>query len=131
MARPATLSEAVNRMSCGERDESVWAGLLDEFYLSDDESRRRILEEEPALSGDAKLDCLAAATAEYLWKQHRLGSPLPTWIGQPHRILKQPWHTTDMTAPGIREYLTWASPAEFVNHNIFTDEAPLARARQR
>jgi len=29
----------------------------------------------------------------------------------------------------MREYLTFASPAEFASRNIFTDERPLRRAR--
>jgi hypothetical protein len=131
MARPDTLCEAVGRVADGEPQETVWAGLLDQFYgVESPEGRRHVLKTEPALTGDARLDCLAAATAEYLWKQYRLGSPLPRWIGQPDRILPEPWFTTSLTAPGIREYLSFASPAEFIHHNIFTDEAPLRRARQ-
>jgi hypothetical protein len=132
MARPNTLAEAVRRVAAGERQDLAWAGLLDEFYGFDNaDDRRHVLEREPQVTGDAKLDCFAAATAEYLWKQYRLGSPLPAWIGQPGRVLPEPWFTTSMTAPGLREYLSFASPAEFIHHNIFTDEAPLRRARRR
>jgi hypothetical protein len=30
---------------------------------------------------------------------------------------------------GMREYLTFASPAEFASRNVFTEELPLRRAR--
>jgi hypothetical protein len=130
MARPNTLAQAVERVASGESRASVWAGLLDTFYGARTEpAQRNLLVEEPPLTGDARLDCLAAATAEYLWKQHGLGT-LPTWIGKPERILPEPWFTASMDAPGIREYLSFASPAEFIHHNIFTDEAPFRRASQ-
>ena len=130
MARPNTLVEAISRIATGEAQEFVWAGFLDRFYANEDlDVRRGMLRDEPALSGDARLDCYAAATAEYLWKQYKLGPPLPEWLWMPCRILPEPWFTTSLSAPGIREYLSFASPAEFMHHNIFTDEAPLRRAR--
>jgi hypothetical protein len=131
MARPSTLVQAAKRIAAGEAWDFVWAGFLDCFYLErDDEARRAMLRSEPTMSGNEKLDCFTAATAEYLWKQHGLGSPVPSWIMKPERVLREPWFATNLTAPAIREYLSFASPAEFIHHNIFTDEAPLRRARQ-
>jgi hypothetical protein len=132
MSRPNTLAEAVRRIASGESRDLVWAGVLDRFYTTAAPgARRAMLVDEPAMTGDAKLDCLAAATAEYLWKQHGLGPPLPAWIAAPQRVLAEPWFTTELAAPGLREYLSFASPAEFIHHNIFTDSAPLRRASQR
>jgi hypothetical protein len=36
---------------------------------------------------------------------------------------------TPFTDDAMREYLTFASPAEFRSRNIFTEERPLRRAR--
>ena len=131
MSRPNTLSQAVSLIAAGESQEFVWAGLLDHFYKAQDSGERRdILRDEPQLTTNIRLNCFAAATAEYLWRQYRLGTPLPAWIISDNRVLPEPWFTTTITSPAIREYLTFASPAEFIHHNIFTDEAPLRRAAQ-
>jgi hypothetical protein len=45
--------------------------------------------------------------------------------------LPHAWHTTQFADDGMREYLTFASPAEFASRNIFTEEQPLRRARMR
>jgi hypothetical protein len=66
--------------------------------------------------------------AEYLAKQYRLGR-VPPWAGEPCRRLDEPWFTTSSEAPAMREYLAYASPAEFRSRNIFTEERPLRRAR--
>jgi len=124
-----TLAQAVERVASGESSDFTWAGFLDAFYSAGDPgAKRAMLAPEPRPSGDIKLDCLAAAIGEYLWKQNRLGAS-PKWFHEPDRVLPDPWFTTSSDAPGIREYLSYASPAEFVSHNIFTDEAPLRRAR--
>jgi len=45
------------------------------------------------------------------------------------RYLDRAWHTTPFESNAMREYLTYASPAEFRSRNIFTEERPLRRAR--
>jgi hypothetical protein len=35
----------------------------------------------------------------------------------------------EVLTDGMREYLTFSSPAEFASRNIFTEERPLRRAR--
>ena len=71
---------------------------------------------------------LLGAIAEYLAKQ--LGSArVPQWVSGPARYLDRPWHASSIHDRGFREYLTFASPAEFASRNIFTEERPLRRAR--
>jgi hypothetical protein len=92
--------------------------------------------EEPALTNDKRFDALVGAIAEYLAKQHRVGR-VPTWVSGSARYLDCPWHTSsifidwrrEFLTDGMREYLTFASPAEFASRNIFTEERPLRRAR--
>jgi hypothetical protein len=70
------------------------------------------------------------ATAEYLARQYRLAS-IPDWVFEPHRYLDRAWHVSQLDGPGMRDYLTFASPAEFRSRNIFPEERPLRRARMK
>jgi len=127
--RPSTLAEAVERARAGVSQDVAMAEFVDSFLLAPDNNARfAALEPEPELSGNARLDALVAAMAEYLAKQYRLGR-VPTWASQPRRCLAEPWFTTTSSSPAMREYLSVASPAEFRSHNIFTEERPLRRAR--
>jgi hypothetical protein len=129
MSRPATLSEAIRRsFAGGERGEHALDEFCDAFYLAPAQARPAMLAEEPPPTGDARLDALAGAVAEYLAKQHRLPA-VPEWASGPGRRLDAPWFTTPTPSKGMREYLVFASPAEFRWRNIFTDLRPLRRAR--
>ncbi|UFZ02092.1 hypothetical protein LQG66_22630 [Bradyrhizobium ontarionense] len=125
--RPNTLAEAVARIESGEPREAVLAEFVDAFDLSpSDAARYAAIEPEPALTGDARLNALVGAIAEYLAKQRRLGR-VPPWTGGAARRLKEPWFTASSPSPALREYLTFASPGEFSSRNIFTEERPLRR----
>ena len=127
--RPSTLAEAVERVRAGVSQDVAMAEFVDCFLLAPGKSARfAAIELEPERSGNARLDALVAAMAEYLAKQYRLGR-VPTWASQPRRRLDEPWFTTSSDSPAMREYLSIASPAEFRSHNIFTEERPLRRAR--
>jgi hypothetical protein len=127
--RPATLAETYERIIAGDELEMALAEFLDTFYLAPTpESRLATLRREPPLTGDAHLDALAGAVAEYLARQYGL-TTIPAWAFEPVRYLDHAWHTTPFDNDGMREYLTYASPAEFRSRNIFTEERPLRRAR--
>ena len=127
--RPNTLAEAVERVRAGVSQDVAMAEFVDSFLLAPDKNARfAAIEREPELSGNARLDALVAAMAEYLAKQYRLGR-VPTWASQPRRRLNEPWFTTSSSSPAMREYFSVVSPAEFRSHNIFTEERPLRRAR--
>ena len=87
-----------------------------------------MLEQEPPLFADERRNALYGAIAEYLSRQYKIG-PGPRWCYGPQRSLNAPWHTCADPTPGLIEYLTFASPAEFRHRNIFTEERPLRRAR--
>jgi hypothetical protein len=128
--RPNTLSETYDRIVGGETVEKAFAEFLDRFYaMPDAESRSAVLVDEPRLTGDAHLDALAGATAEYLAKQY--GADVPAWSRGTARQLALPWFTTEQPGPGINEYLWHCSPAEFRWRNIFTESRPFRRASQR
>ena len=127
--RPATLAQAYERVAAGADYETVLSELLDTFYLAPSALQRlAVLRDEPGLSGDPRLDALAGAIAEYLARQYRLPE-IPGWAFEPCRYLDRAWHTTPFADDAMREYLTFASPAEFRSRNIFTEERPLRRAR--
>ena len=127
--RPSTLAEAIERVRAGESSDVSLAEFVDTFLMAPDNSARyATIESAPDRSGDARLDALAGAMAEYLAKQYRLGR-VPSWVSESWRRLDEPWFTTSSTSPSMREYLSVASPAEFRSRNIFTEERPLRRAR--
>jgi len=127
--RPNTLAEAVQQIRAGSVQDVVLAEWVDAFDLAtSDGDRYALIEREPELTGNARLDALVGAIAEYLAKQRRLGR-VPPWVSDPARRLTSPWFTTASPSAAMREYLTFASPAEFASRNIFTEERPLRRAR--
>jgi hypothetical protein len=127
--RPNTLSEAAERIAGGVPAAKALGELLDVFYgAASGEERLAAIRDEPPPTGDEKLDAVLGAAAEYLAKLYRL-SEVPAWAGGPKRRLSKPYFTTTSHSPGMREYLTFSSPAEFRWRNIFTEERPLRRAR--
>lgn len=127
--RPNTLSEAFERIVAGEPREKALAEFFDTFYmLTETESRSNALSDEPPLTGEARLDALAAAAAAYLAKKY--SARVPAWTMAPSRFLREPWFTTDSPGPAINEFLWHSSPAEFRSRNIFTEARPLRRASQ-
>jgi len=128
--RPNTLAQAAERVVVGEPFESALAEFLDTFYTAQDKaSRIEMLRDEPALIG-VRHDALMGAVAEYLAHEYSLPR-VPSWAFDPARYLDHAWHTAPFDDAGMREYLTFSSPAEFASRNIFTEERPLRRARNR
>jgi len=127
--RPSTLAEAVDRICGGAPQDATLAEFLDTFDLAEtSRAQYETIEGEPALTRNDRLDALVGAIAEYLAKQRRLGQ-VPAWVCDPARRLAEPWFTASSPSDAMREYLTFASPAEFASRNIFTEERPLRRAR--
>ena len=129
MTRPATLSDCLERIAGGVLQDVAIPEFLDAFYGAMPFARAAMLTQEPRLSGDARLDALAAAIAEYLSKRYAL-PVIPSWVGAPGRILVEPWFTTTLVDDRMCEYLAFSSPAEFRHRNIFTEALPLRRASQ-
>lgn len=127
--RPNTLAEAVDAICAGASQDVALAEFVDSFDLATtDDDRYAAIEREPQLTGDDRLNALVGAIGEYLAKQRRLGR-VPAWVSDPARRLAYPWFTTTSPTDGMKEYLTFTSPAEFASRNIFTEERPLRRAR--
>ncbi len=128
--RPDTLYEVAAQEILGGTTlgDNLLQEFLDEFYLSSSaQDRKQMLEQEPPLQAAARRNALYGAVAEYLSRQYKLG-PGPAWCYAPERFLDEPWHTCDRPTPGLIEFLTFSSPAEFRHRNIFTEARPLRRA---
>ena len=124
--RPNTLAEAVERIQAGSAQNVELAEFVDTFDLTKtNRDRYASIEDEPKLTGDARLDALVGAIAEYLAKQRRLGR-VPRWVSDPARRLSSPWFTTASPSDAMRG--TGKSQV-FASRNIFTEERPLRRAR--
>jgi hypothetical protein len=129
--RPATLAEAIKRIVDGAPQEKALPEFLDTFYLASTAERQlAAISDRPMRTGDGRLDAFAGAAAEYLARQYQLPS-IPEWVFEPDRFLDHAWHVSQLDDPAMREYLTFASPAEFRSRNIFTEERPLRRARAK
>jgi hypothetical protein len=127
--RPATLAQAAERVAAGQPLSKALPEFLDTFYLAETSAQRlAMLCDEPAATGDDRLEGLLGAVAEYLSHQYRLPN-VPGWAYASHRYLDRAWHVAPFADDAMREYLTFASPAEFASRNIFTEERPLRRAR--
>ena len=127
--RPATLAEAIRRIVDGSPQEKALPEFLDTFYLGQTAAKQlATISDRPMLTGDRQLDAFVGAAAEYLARQYQLPS-IPEWVFEPDRYLERAWHVSQLDDAGMREYLTFASPAEFRSRNIFTEERPLRRAR--
>jgi hypothetical protein len=127
--RPNTLADAVESIQSGAARDVALAEFVDTFDLAKtDADRYASIECEPKLTGDARLDALVGAMAEYLAKQRKLGR-VPHWVCDRARFLDQPWFTVSNPTDAMREFLSFSSPAEFASRNIFTEERPLRRAR--
>lgn len=129
--RPATLANAIERIIAGEPREKALPEFLDTFYLAPTlDAQLATLSPRPPASGDARLDALSGAMAEYLARQYALPR-IPEWVFESGRYLDRAWHVVPFADEAMREYLTFASPAEFRSRNIFTEERPLRRARAK
>jgi hypothetical protein len=132
-----SLAQAVSQIDLGEPYYVALSEFHDRFVaVEGTEARVAMLADEPRLTGNRRLDTLAAALAHYLAGHHRLPA-VPRWTRSNARILEEPWHTSsigidcarEFLSDAMREYLTFSSPAEFASRNIFTEERPLRRAR--
>lgn len=127
--RPTSLAEMYEWILAGVPRETALPEFLDSFYLAPtDDVRMTMLADEPRLTGDSRWDALAGAIADYLSRRYLLPD-VPQWAFKSCRFLDAPWHASPFDSDGMREYLSFASPAEFRSRNIFTEERPLRRAR--
>src|SRR3546814_11445138 len=102
--RPRTLSCIVERISDGMLQARAIGELLHDFYTCGTAtSQLHMLEDAPPLTGQARLDALLGATAEYLAKPYDLDT-IPTWASQPAPLLRDSWFLPPTDAPAHQEF---------------------------
>ncbi len=130
-----TLAQVVERIADGESADAPMSEFVETFLqLESTEERLSLIAEAPRPTPNKGLEALDGAVAHYLAHQYELPSS-PQWAFEQERILSEPWHTTYVDTDwdrvyltdGMREYLSFASPAEFRSRNIFTEERPFRR----
>jgi hypothetical protein len=123
--RPHTLAEAVHQHRAGRDFGMAIREFLDEFYLANTE-RQSLIDEEPALLGDPKLNAYLGAVGEHLAQRWRLDH-IPPWTRHAGRFLDEPWFP-NAESPRLRMILLMESPIAFRRRQIFTEIEPLRRA---
>ncbi len=128
MTRPQSLKEVVDIFNrCGEIDTAI-REFLDEFYLSGDDKRARMIEDEPVLTYNAHTNAYMAAVAEHLALNYRLD--IPQWVCSPSRFLKKAHFPIGLES--LKAIAIVKSPPAFRRRMIFVPEHdPLSRPRQR
>ena len=110
--RPNTLADAVEKIQAGSAWDIILAEFVDTFdAAATDQDRYASIEREPKVTGDARLDALVGAVAEYLAKQRRLGR-VPHWVSSPARRLSSPWFTTETMWVGFRVVRPLRTPTQ-------------------
>jgi hypothetical protein len=154
--RPDTLARTAERVASGHWLDRALREFRDEFYLTPmpEQSSSMLLDEPPAKSlarpataspvwrgsqepretrlKEAGTERREEALRSLAYPRVGFGERLahvPDWACSPRRYLDRAWHASPIADNGMREYLTFSSPAEFASRNIFTEERPLRRAR--
>ena len=73
-------------------------------------------------TGSEKYDALVAGLVEYLLK--RDGLPVPAWVSEPKRKLKEPWVVDQYAVKN--DALVKKTPRAFRNHNVLIKESEFA-----
>src|SRR5579859_6781480 len=98
-------------------------------FVDDFRSRRRsvqrdLVSRKPPHTGSSLLDAYLAGLAEHL--SNEVGVPVPPWVEEPDRFLRQWWIESDV--PSARPTAIAQSPAAFRRRGIFISERALERA---
>jgi len=126
--RPGTLAQVLRLVRDeGEDLQFCLAGFLDGFYTDPmPRLRRARIDDDPGLTGDAKLDALIGAIGEHLCHRWGLGAA-PAWSEAPERFkLTKPWF---IGSERMKGFLLAESPSAYRRRLIFTEAEPLRRAR--
>ena len=98
-------------------------GWLDEISDAEDTVVATAIADEPALSGDERLDALLAAAAEHA--AFHADADVPDWLSNDDRFLRTAWFPIDL--PSLRVRGLVSSPASFARRGIFIDRSDLER----
>jgi transcriptional regulator with XRE-family HTH domain len=92
-------------------------GLSDDLVRQSKPLRVALCVAPPAPTGDSRFDAAIAAVVEHHLSTARL--PVPDWVREPHRKLKEPWTVSSYTDPAT-------IPKAFRRHGDLLAESELA-----
>ena len=124
MKRPNTLAEVAERVNSGTSFGFALSEFLDEFYVNP-ERRHAMIADKPARLADNREHAMLGAVGEHLARRWNLA--VPAWTDDESRFLHEPYFTTPIQ--NLKAMLLVQSPQAFRRRMIFTEAAPLRRAR--
>ena len=124
MKRPNTLAEVAQRVNSGTSFGLALSEFLDEFYVNP-QRRQAMIAEEPARLADNREHAMLGAVGEHLARRWNLAAP--AWTDDESRFLHEAYFTTPIQ--NLKAMLLVQSPQAFRRRMIFTEAAPLRRAR--
>jgi len=83
-----------------------------------------LIEEEPALTGDAGFDAALAGMAEFFAAEADISAP--SWVNEPARFVEPLWFVA--TRPAFHAYTLANTPAVFARHGVFIAREVFDRA---
>jgi hypothetical protein len=119
----STIATIAGRVSAGEPLRDAAADFLDEFALIDAADRQSVIEAEPQLTSDPRVNAYLGARAEHLAAQH--GLDRPAWFCHSSRFLDRFWFVS--STPGFRAIALAQAPAAFKRRGVFVPERSLQR----
>jgi hypothetical protein len=98
-------------------------GFVSDTDNASDEDFATFIAQEPAPTGDHRVDALLAAMAEHLASQR--GIAVPYWCEGTSRFLSTAWFPVDLASIRVRALVS--APASFWRRLIFIDRSDLHR----
>lgn len=123
--QPMTIADLAGHLSRHTDEKIRWKHIwefFEEYRWEPVELQPALLQEQPALIGDARWDVLLAAIAEHLAALHDLAPP--EWTRS--RVLVTPWFPSSL--PSKRMEALVSAPAAFRKHGVYLSARDLEAA---
>ena len=123
-----SIQRVLDHTQSGDDFYILLGDFLDEFYRADDETRYKMIADEPAGPGllcRQEFLCFAAATAHKL--ANDFGLAIPPWVFDAAYYLRDRPFFACHAKGDLRLLFMYKSPAEFKHRNLFVDEFVLSR----
>lgn len=114
------------RLLRDEGQSASWRRLLDfvdDFRGSSIPGKRSLVEHQPKLCGDRRMDAAVAALVEFLCTEAGLASP--AWTDEAERFAEPWWFVAGL--PGFEAMALRDSPIAFARHGVFVNEGAFDR----
>lgn len=125
--RPRSLEEVAIRAKVNNRETAYLREFMDEFYSQDDPNILfKMIEKEPVLTDEPKINAYYAAVAEHLAYKYKL--KIPSWVNNKERFLHRAHFPCGLES--LKALYLMESPVAFRRRMIFVEAEPLYRPRK-